>query len=127
MAPTTTAPDAATTDQTDAYERSAQTFPVLPAAMADRVARFGTAETVADGNHLFRRGERSVDFFLVRSGAVDILDHAPDGSTNAVHRHGANQFTGELDLFNDRKILVSGRADGDTRRGARAPRPPSAR
>ena len=82
---------------TDAYERSAQTYPVLSEAMTDRIARFGEAELVADGALLFERGERSVDFFLVRSGAVGILDHGADSSTTTVHRQVPNQFTGELD------------------------------
>lgn len=99
----------------DPYLREAQTFPVLPQSMVERMARFGEEETLPDGSYAFRRGERSVDFFLVLNGAIDILEHEEKGGERSVHRHQAKQFTGELDLFNDRKILVSGRADGDTR------------
>ncbi|WP_205481343.1 FAD-dependent oxidoreductase [Sphingomonas arenae] len=105
---------AAPLDPADPYAREAQTFPVLSAEMAGRIARFGQEEALGDGDHLFRRGERSVDFFLVVEGAIDIIDHERDGD-HVVHQHRARQFTGELDLFNDRKILVSGRANGPTR------------
>lgn len=102
-------------DPTDPYERSEQTFPVLPDALVDRIRLFGTEETLRDGETLFERGERSVDFFVILSGAVDILDEDERGIEKSVHKHRANQFTGELDLFNDRQILVSGRAEGETR------------
>jgi len=99
----------------DPYLREGQTFPVLPEALVQRMARFGEEETLPCGSYAFRRGERSVDFFLVLSGAIDILEHDEKEGERSVHLHRANQFTGELDLFNDRKILVSGRAAGDTR------------
>ncbi|MDJ0511983.1 MAG: FAD-dependent oxidoreductase [Methyloceanibacter sp.] len=100
-------------DPSDPYQREAQTFPKLNDDRMARISRFGARETVADGTLLFERGERSVDFFLVLKGAIDILDEQ-GGAERRVHRHEARQFTGELDLFNDRKILVSGRADGET-------------
>lgn len=102
-------------DPADPYARSAQTFPVLTAEMAGRVAAFGHEEALAEGAWLFRRGDRSVDFFLCREGGIEILDTDSEGQAHLVHTHGPGQFTGELDLFNDRKVLVSGRAMADTR------------
>lgn len=101
-------------DGSDPYARPEQTFPVLSVDMAARLARFGTRESVADGAYIFRRGERSVDFFLICGGEIAIIDHGDHGQESNVHSHHARQFTGELDLFNDRKILVSGRAVGPT-------------
>ena len=102
-------------DASDPYNRESQTFPVLTAEQTARVAGFGAEETVPDGGALFSRGERSVDFFLVLDGAVEIGDPKPDGSHSVIHVHRARQFTGEIDLFNDREILVDGRAAGPTR------------
>jgi thioredoxin reductase (NADPH) len=99
-------------DSSDPYARPEQTFPVLTAEMAARIARFGSRETLADGDFIFRRGERAVDFFLVCSGEIAIIDHGDHAEESIVHIHRERQFTGELDLFNDRKILVSGRAVG---------------
>ncbi len=99
-------------DSSDPYARPEQTFPVLTVEMAARVARFGRRETLADGDYIFRRGERAVDFFLICSGEVAIIDHGDHGEESIVHHHHERQFTGEIDLFNDRKILVSGRAVG---------------
>lgn len=99
-------------DGSDPYARPEQTFPVLDEEKAARLARFGTRESVADGAYIFRRGERTVDFFLICSGEIAIIDHHDHSVESIVHSHRERQFTGELDLFNDRKILVSGRAVG---------------
>ncbi|WP_448662168.1 FAD-dependent oxidoreductase [Sphingomonas sp. CJ20] len=102
-------------DPADPYLRSAQTFPILSDEMAERVAGFGEAETLDDGAVLFRRGDTSVDFFLCVAGAIEIVDTDAAGTERVVHLHQPRQFTGELDLFNDRKVLVTGRASGETR------------
>jgi thioredoxin reductase (NADPH) len=102
-------------DPTDPYEREAQIFPRLPEGMARRIAGYGSEEAIPDGTLLFERGQRSVDFFLVLSGEVEIFDTDEEDRPNVVTVHGERQFTGELDLFNDRDILVSGRARGETR------------
>lgn len=104
-----------TADPSDPYKREAQTFPELNDDMAGRVAAFGTVEDLPEGGSLFDRGDRSVDFFLILEGAVEVLDMDAKGHEHVVHVHGARQFTGELDLFNDRKILVSARAKPGTR------------
>ena len=102
-------------DPADPYQREAQTFPSLSDEMAARVASFGAEEGLHDGALLFRRGDRSVDFFLCMGGAIEIVDTDVNGRECVVHTHVPRQFTGELDLFNDRTILVTGRAKGETR------------
>jgi len=102
-------------DAADPYQRLGQTFPILSAEMAGRVAGFGEEEALPDGATLFRRGDRSVDFFLCLEGGIEILDSDVKGETRMVHRHQPGQFTGELDLFNDRTILVTAQALPGTR------------
>jgi thioredoxin reductase (NADPH) len=102
-------------DPTDPYAREAQTFPVLPPAMVARVLPYGVEERLAEGATVFTRGERSVDFYLVLEGAIEIFDIDETGRPNVFTVHGPHQFTGEIDLFNDRQILVSGRARSGTR------------
>jgi thioredoxin reductase (NADPH) len=102
-------------DPSDPYERTAQTFPRLSEEQARRVTGYGSAETLAPGALAFARDQRSVDFFLVLEGAIEIFDLDAHGQPNVVTSLGERQFTGEMDLFNDRRILVSGRAVGETR------------
>jgi len=97
-------------DPADPYARDAQTFPRLSEEMAGRIARYGAEERLEPHQVVFSRGDRSVDFFLVLEGAIEIFELRDDRTTHVVTTHHSRQFTGELDLFNDRQILVSGRA-----------------
>ena len=102
-------------DPSDPYAREAQTFPRLAPEMMQRLAAYGTAEDLAEGTVVFERGQRSVDFFVVVAGAIEIYDRIKTGEVHVLTAHAERQFTGELDLFNDREILVSGRARAWTR------------
>jgi thioredoxin reductase (NADPH) len=102
-------------DPTDPYARVGQTFPQLDEDMVRRVASYGSEEKVKEGTLVFERGQRGVDFFLVLSGSIEIFDTDALGVSNVFTVHRERQFTGEMDLFNDRQILVSGRAGLDTR------------
>ncbi|NIA71132.1 FAD-dependent oxidoreductase [Pelagibius litoralis] len=106
---------------TDAYARSAQIFPKLTAEQIERALPFGKREPLKKDTVLFSRGDRSVDCFIILEGNIEIIDPARDGET-VITVHEASGFTGELDLFNDRKILVGGRmgADGEVLRLNRA-------
>jgi len=99
---------------TDPYAREHQIFPTLSSEQIKRCKPFGDEEALLASTVLFERGDRSVDFFIVLEGFVEIYEYGP-GRVNVIHVHGLNQFTGELDLFNRRKILVGGRMGQDGR------------
>lgn len=98
--------------ETDAYARSAHIFPKLTAEQIERTIPFGHREMLAKGTVLFSRGDRSVDCFMILAGSIEIMDPSRRGEA-VITVHGEHNFTGELDLFNDRKILVSGRMGSD--------------
>ncbi len=102
-------------DPADPYAREAQTFPRLSIAAANRVANYGVEQGLRKGTSLFERGQRSVDFFLVLDGNIEIFDQDEHGQPKVLRLHGEREFTGELDLFNDRQILVSGRTGTNSR------------
>jgi len=97
-------------DPADPYAREAQTFPRVDSEMAARIGQFGSEEDVSAGAMLFERGQRGVDFFLIVAGAVEVFETDVCGQTNLITVHTPRQFAGEMDLFNDRQILVSARA-----------------
>jgi len=101
-------------DPSDPYVRNVQTFPVLTLEQIERAKSLGQEEALPKGIILFERGERSVDFFIVLQGNIEIYEHRQHG-LNVVTIHGEHQFTGEIDLFNSRQILVSGRMGEDGR------------
>ena len=49
---------------------------------------------------------------MVLKGNIEIYEHQRDG-INVFTTHGEKQFTGEIDLFNNRQILVGGRMGVD--------------
>lgn len=102
--------------------REQHAFPDLTADQIERAKAFGSIESLAKGALTFERGQQTVDFFIILEGCIEIFDYDCDGGPNVFTVHQQNQFTGELDLFNDRKILVSGRmgADGQVVRIGRA-------
>ncbi|MDB5367019.1 MAG: Thioredoxin reductase [Rhodospirillales bacterium] len=83
--------------------------------MAARAVSYGSEERLPKGTLLFERGERSVDFFIVIEGTIEIFELDEDGAPNVFTVHDERQFTGELDLFNNREVLVSGRTGTDSR------------
>jgi thioredoxin reductase (NADPH) len=102
-------------DPSDPYAREQQTFPQLSEDMSRRVAAYGTEERLAKGTVVFQRGDRTVDFFFVLAGCIEIYEMDDHGRAHVVTVHTQHQFTGELDLFNDRQILISGRTGAESR------------
>jgi thioredoxin reductase (NADPH) len=100
-------------DPADPSQREAQTFPRLADEMMARVSAYGTRETLADGAVIYERGQRGVDFFLILEGRVEIFDYDPHDIPQVFATIGPRQFAGELHMFNDREVLVSGRARGE--------------
>jgi thioredoxin reductase (NADPH) len=107
------APPGPELDPADPYAREAQTFPRLSEDMVARARAYGREETLAGGTLVFERGQRSVDFFLVLDGAIEIFDADEDGRPNVFTVHGPRQFTGELDVRSGSvKRVASGVGEG---------------
>ncbi|HEX8531209.1 MAG TPA: Crp/Fnr family transcriptional regulator, partial [Cytophagales bacterium] len=96
----------------DPNGRTTRTLPVLTGEQVGRAKAFGSSELLPQGHVLFDRGDRNVDFFIVLEGTIEIYEYTALGPTVFVVLR-ENQFTGELNLFNDRAILVGGRMGAD--------------
>ncbi|MFG3203872.1 FAD-dependent oxidoreductase [Streptomyces sp. NPDC048192] len=102
-------------DWGDPYQRMSEAFPALAEEQVGRASRIGHVEYVRAGTVLFRRGDRGVDFFIVLDGSIEIFQDSLDGVPQLLTVHGRYHFTGELALFNDQKLLVTGRMGEDGR------------
>ena len=102
-------------DPSDPYEREGQTFPRLTPDQIARAAEFGVEETVPEDAMLFERGQRSIDFFIIIDGAVEIFDRDDACEPSVIHVHLAGEFTGEVNLFNARETLIGARASRKSR------------
>src|SRR6202171_4015106 len=83
-------------------------FPALDASEVAAIERFGSRRTVAAGEYLYRQGDARYDFYVVVSGAVDIVVQA-DGEERVVAHFDPGKFLGELNLLTGQRVFVSAR------------------
>jgi thioredoxin reductase (NADPH) len=84
---------------------------------ADELAElehFGTHRSVATGDVLFAPGDATYDFYVVLSGAVDIIGTF-DGADEVIVQHGPGRFLGELNMLTGQRVFLTARvaADGE--------------
>src|ERR1700723_188776 len=79
-------------------------------AMLRRLRGYGSTESVEPGAHLFQQGERLVDFFVVVEGELELYERKGRTSCEVASTLAKLQFSGELDLLNDRPTLLNCRA-----------------
>jgi thioredoxin reductase (NADPH) len=84
--------------------------PVLTPEQVRRLQPSGTREAVAKGTVLFDEGDRSIDFFVVISGAIEICHHAEVGMKQILYS-GPGQFIGDPSTLTGRAAVVQARAD----------------
>ncbi|UPG92730.1 FAD-dependent oxidoreductase [Luteibacter aegosomatissinici] len=101
-------------DPADTVGLLPEPYPHLSDEMVARIGSYGTLESIDEGHLLYARGQRSVDFYVLISGTVTVFDIDARGRERQVVVHEAGSFTGELDLFDDRGILLNGRAGRHT-------------
>jgi thioredoxin reductase (NADPH) len=94
------------------YERQAQTFPTLSAEQIARIARHGTKRRTRRGELLYDQGTEAPSFFVVISGALDIVRPHQDRE-DPIAVLGPGQFTGEVNLVTGRRSLARARVSED--------------
>jgi thioredoxin reductase (NADPH) len=97
---------------TNMTDRAAQMFPKLTAAQISRIANLGIRRDVRAGEMLFDVGDQNTRFFVVLSGALEVV--RPVGEREEpVTVHEPGQFTGEINMLSARRSLVRARAQTD--------------
>src|SRR5262245_460285 len=97
---------------TSIMDRFAQMFPRLTPAQIERVSRLGQRRDVHARELLFEVGEQSVRFFVVLSGAIELVRPIGEREEPVVVLH-EGQFTGEINLLSARRSLVRARSVGE--------------
>jgi thioredoxin reductase (NADPH) len=90
-------------------------FPTLEETQISQLASCANAtpKLFRDGQTLFAMGDRNMNFFIVRSGEIEIVDTSGDEpKTVTIHRKG--EFTGDISHLTGRATIVSAIARGDT-------------
>src|SRR5258707_253994 len=83
-------------------------FPTLDDTQLSTLEALGARRSVDAGEYLYREGDPTYDFYVVLSGAVDIVIHA-NGEERVITRHGAGRFLGELNMLTGLRVFVSAR------------------
>src|SRR2546422_6163686 len=89
-------------------------FPTLDETQINQLARctHGEPKLFRDGQTLFAVGDQNINFFIVKSGEVEIVDYSGDEpKTVTIHRPGG--FTGDISHLTGLPAIVSGVAHGD--------------
>ena len=89
-------------------ERRELLFPTLNAAQIERIVARGKRRRVAAGEILVEQGDQNLPFFVVISGAMEIVRPNGDGE-ELIAVHAAGQFLGDVALLSGRRSLVCAR------------------
>jgi thioredoxin reductase (NADPH) len=88
---------------------SAQTatlmFPTLSAAHIARIAFHGVVRAITRGEVLIESGQTNVPFFVVKSGAIEVIHPSDLGDTLVAVVH-AHRFTGDISMILGRPALM---------------------
>ena len=87
---------------------STQIFPTLTEAQIHRIRATGKVRKVKVGEILFEPGDTQVPFFVILSGALEIVQPSLDGEGQIVS-HDTGGFTGEMSMISGTRCLVRGR------------------
>jgi thioredoxin reductase (NADPH) len=83
-------------------------FPTLDDLDLETLRRFGRVESVAQGTVLQREGDIPRDFYVVLSGAIDVIVRT-DGHQEVLRRHERGGFLGELSLLTGQRSYIEAR------------------
>jgi thioredoxin reductase (NADPH) len=83
-------------------------FPSLTASQIQRIRPYGKVRETKVGEILFEPGDVSVPFFVILSGAMEIVQPSLNGERKIV-THQAGGFTGEMTMISRRGALARGR------------------
>jgi thioredoxin reductase (NADPH) len=85
-----------------------QAFPALTPSQIDRIRPIGQIRQTKVGEILFEPGDTTVPFFVLLSGALEIVQPTVTGERLIV-THQAGSFTGEMTMISGRGALARGR------------------
>jgi thioredoxin reductase (NADPH) len=85
-------------------------FPRLSHEEMDLVRSLGTVRHCREGEVVFKAGDADIDFYVVDSGRVEILNPTADDARITIHEPG--EFLGDIDLLTRRPVIVTAVARG---------------
>lgn len=84
---------------------SAAAFPTLDSEELALIRSLAKPQSFVAGETLIHVGDPDIDFFVIDSGDIDILN--PSDNNALIVTHGAGTFIGDIDLLTRRPVLFS--------------------
>src|SRR6266568_1291081 len=81
-------------------------FPTLDDSELAVLEALGTRRSVVVGEYLYREGDATYDFYVILSGAAEIVVRF-DGEERIITRQGPGRFLGELNLLTGQRVYLS--------------------
>jgi len=97
------------TSPPSALDAATQAFPALTPAQIDRIRPFGQLRQVEPGDVLFQPGDMDISFYVLLSGAMEIVQPIVTGGERTIVTHTPSHFTGEMTMITGQRCLVIGR------------------
>src|ERR671920_1359682 len=88
-------------------------FPRLTPEQIEYLAEIGTQLTFARGDVVFEHGQRETPLFVVQSGAIDVIDHAPEGDRYFTQCR-PETFAADTSMFTGEPTIARGVAAEET-------------
>jgi thioredoxin reductase (NADPH) len=82
-------------------------FPRLTAAQTEQLAELAETLSFSPGEVLFEQGQRDTPFYVVLSGAIDIIDRQPDGD-HYFTQCQPGTFAADISMFTGEPTLARG-------------------
>jgi thioredoxin reductase (NADPH) len=82
-------------------------FPRLTPEQIEYLAELGTHQTFSRGDLVFEHGQRETPLYVVLSGALDIIDQAPEGDRYFTQCREAT-FAADISMFTGEPTLAAG-------------------
>jgi thioredoxin reductase (NADPH) len=82
-------------------------FPRLTPAQIEQLAERGEKLSFSPGEVVFEQGQRDTPFYVVLEGAIDVIDHQPDGDRYFTQCQ-ANTFAADISMFTGEPTLARG-------------------
>src|SRR5579863_5504768 len=93
-----------------ALDAATQAFPHLTPAQIARLRPAGKVRNVEPGDVLFKPNDTNVPFFVLLSGAMEIVQPGSmDAGERPITTHSAGAFTGEISMISGQRCMVLGR------------------
>ena len=82
-------------------------FPHLTAAQIDELAEHAETLSLSPGEVLFEQGQRNTPFFVILSGAVDVIDRQPEGDSYFAQCQPGT-FAADISMFTGEPVIARG-------------------